>query len=105
MSEGCNGWSNYETWVVDLWMDNDGSADNFRELAAQSVRDASGEPCPDGSAIRAMADALKEQHEEYMQDVCTVPGVFGDLLNGAMSEVNWSEIARYYIDEVNAASK
>lgn len=104
MSDTYNGWTNYETWVVNLWMDNDGFSDDCREMAARCVRDAAGGSCPDGAAIRALADELKEQHEEHMQTVCTVPGVFGDLLNGALSSVNWAEIARYYIDEVKEES-
>ena len=97
MSDTYNGYTNYETWVVNLWMDNDGFAEECREMAARCVRDAAGEFCPDGAAIRALADELKEQHESHMHLVCKVPGVFGDLLNGAMSSVNWAEIARNYI--------
>jgi hypothetical protein len=31
-----NGWTNYETWLVNLWMDNDpGSQDYYRETAKE----------------------------------------------------------------------
>lgn len=99
MSETYNGYTNYETWVVNLWIDNGyDSAEECREKAAQAVRNATEEFCPQGAAIMALADELKEQHESHMQLGCTVPGVFGDLLNGAMSSVNWREIAAIYID-------
>lgn len=42
-----------------------------------------------------LMDELKDQHEEAMPEV---QGVFADLLNAAMSEVNWHEIAKHYID-------
>ena len=104
MAERYNGWTNYETWVVNLWIDNDGFAEDCRHMAAQCVQDTADEPCPDGAAIRCLADQIKEQHEEHMSLACKVPGVFGDLLNGALSEVNWSEIARHYIEAVKEES-
>ena len=100
MADECNGWTNYETWVVNLWIDNDGYADDCRRMAMECVRDTASKSFPDGAAIRCLADRIKEQHEEHMSLVCKVPGVFSDLLNGALSSVNWAEIARHYIDEV-----
>lgn len=33
-TKGYNGWTNYETWCVSLWLDNDsGSYDHWRERA------------------------------------------------------------------------
>ena len=33
-----NGWYNYETWLVNLWMDNDqGSQEMWREHARESI--------------------------------------------------------------------
>lgn len=103
MSEGYNGWTNYETWVVNLWIDNDGWDQDCREMAAQCVKDTADDSCPDGAAIRCLAEWIKEQHEEHLELVCKLPGVFGDLMNGAMSSVNWDELARHYIAEVEDA--
>lgn len=97
-----NGWTNYETWLVNLWMDNEqGSQDFFRTVA---------KACYDGpqnvyrshmtqaaSAGLDFADWLKSHWEENRPEL---PGAYGDLLGGALSAVNWDEIARHYIDAV-----
>ena len=90
-----NGWHNYETWLVNLWMDNDGSDAYWRECAERLVKD---DP---GAAIRSMADLIKEEHEQRWSEINNdKASVLSDLMNAAFSEVNWEEIASHYIDEV-----
>lgn len=39
-----NGWQNYETWNVALWLDNEqGSYNYWRERAEEIVKDADGD--------------------------------------------------------------
>jgi len=104
----CNGWTNYETWLVNLWMDNEqGSQEFFREKARE-IYDGD-EPIPDARLTRAevtrfrFADWLKEYHEENRPEMPTC-GVYHDLLSGALSEVNWDEIARHYIEAIEEAA-
>jgi|SRR5579862_6270713 len=101
-----NGWTNYETWVVNLWMSNDqGSDEYYREIAHQTYNAAEQETRADGSvlftreerATLTLADRLKDEHEERQSELTSVAGVFADLLGAALSEVNWHEIARHYI--------
>jgi hypothetical protein len=75
-----NGWTNYETWVVNLWME-DGGEHMFYE--------------PEGMSKTELAEALKEYHEEEMPEVT---GVFADLLRASLGEVNWHEIAGHLFD-------
>lgn len=105
-----NGWSNYETWLVNLWMDNEpGERDMWlREAAAfleceredlQSVSDVPFEESDVVSgATNLLADHIRQSFDEALEGLVTAPGVFGDLLNGAMSEVNWHEIAKQLMD-------
>jgi hypothetical protein len=97
-----NGWHNYETWCVNLWMDNEqGSQDFFREQAKEiyDESDAYGTGLQKRELARfAFADWLKEYHTEENRPELT--GVYGDLLGAALSAVNWDEIARHYIDAV-----
>lgn len=104
LEEGYQGWKNYETWAVALWLDNDqGSYEYWREVI-QELREAGsarGEYTPESVTDedllrRELADRLKESHEEMMPQV---EGVFGDLLNGALSEVDWGEIATNLLAE------
>lgn len=93
-----NGWTNYETWNVALWMDND-SAD-YWDKEAQQVHDfakADGIFAKEDRATLDFADLLKDFHEETRP---IITGTYGDLLNAAMSHVNWHEIAKHYIDGV-----
>ena len=81
IKETYNGWTNYETWNVKLWMDNDGvNIDLFgKNLEAYEL-----------------SQAIKGYFEE---NTPTVTGVYADLLNGALSEVNWYEIAEALIED------
>ena len=95
-----NGWTNYETWVVKLWMDNDeGSYRSFGQMAEESYRNATGEPEERlEDAASALAEELKAAHEEnYPLDS---GNVFDDLLSASMSEVNWYEIAESMLEDV-----
>jgi hypothetical protein len=88
-----NGWTNYETWCVKLHMDNDEGSQRYWERQAQeAVRDFEG---PDG-CIPVLADWLEDWHQE---DMPKVTGVYADLLNASLSEVNWHEIARNLVEE------
>lgn len=87
-----NGWTNYETWCVALWMDSEeGTQEYFREMA-----EGYGAQSEEGSVSR-FADALKDHHEELLPDL---QGFVADLLNAAMSEVNWYEIAGNLMTEI-----
>jgi hypothetical protein len=75
MSETYNGWSNYETWAVKLWLDNDGW---------QYER---GMP----KTAHELAAYLKEEAQEMAPDLGS--SVYADLLGAAMDSVDWYEIA------------
>ena len=49
------------------------------------------------TAVDNLAYQLKSDHEESMPEL---DGVWADLLNASLSEVNWKEIAERLIDEV-----
>lgn len=96
MSTTYNGWTNYETWAVNLWMSNDQGSSEYWEEQAREVLER--EDFDKDSAKSDLADMIQEQHDETQP---AVDGVFSDLLNAAMSEVNWYEIAEHYIDDID----
>lgn len=88
-----NGWYNYETWLVSLWIDNDqGSQDYWMREADRFTRKHR------HNAKYELADALKSQYEEAQPEL---DGFWADLLNAALSEVNWHEIAEHMIIEAD----
>jgi len=105
--EGYQGWKNYETWAVALWLDNDRGSYEYWRKRIQEIRDQYGGPdydyeeseywTPHEKIKFTIADELREHHEEIKPDLSDV---FGDLLHAALSEVNWDEIAEHLSQEV-----
>lgn len=87
ITEGYNGYTNYETWLVNLWMDSDGITNYF------------------GETIDARTNAYdlgKEISEYYDEDSERVfggkAGLYADIVTQTLKEVNWQEIASGIID-------
>jgi len=86
------GWTNYETWAVALWLDNERSTyDMAMELASEPKE------------AYQLGDELKDMLEQSMPDLGAT--IWADLLNGAWSEVNWREIGEHYQQKTAESSK
>lgn len=92
-----NGWTNYETWCVNLWMSNDEGTYEFWHDTAREIVE---EHTDKAEAARVLADRLENDHEEHAHEAITAATVFADLLTAALDEVNWHEIATSLIEEV-----
>lgn len=90
------GWTNYETWVVKLWIDNEEGPHLYWRDRALEAWDFASDNKPNQfmdrsrNAQQLLADWLKDEHEEALPEL---QGLAADLLNAAMDEVNWHEIA------------
>jgi len=83
-----NGWSNYETWAVKLWIDNEYAEYlHWQQKARQS------------KSRRALADQLKVWVEEN-NPLIDANNMYTDLLGAALSDVNWWEIAGNMLEEI-----
>jgi hypothetical protein len=102
-----NGWANYETWNVALWIDNSGDQQYFSERASDIYEgsEANSYSTREQAATNEMADELKDHFENASCDLLESAGqsasVWADLLGAALSEVDWHEIAQHFIDEVD----
>jgi hypothetical protein len=98
--KGYNGWTNYETWLVALWLDNErGTSDYWREQAAAHIEaDKRNALTGLSSKIYDLSRQMKDEIEEGAPEV---EGFWADLMNAALSEVNWYEIAQHYVNELD----
>lgn len=97
------GWSNYETWAVALWLTSDRDLSPYwREQAKRHIEKAPAcQMVLDGvwSAEQAEKYNLAEQLKQEIE--ANVPkafaGVYSDLLHAGLSDVNWHEIAADFL--------
>ena len=83
-----NGWKNYETWCVNLWLSSNdqGTYETMRELVAEA-----------DTSYNA-GQAIREYVEEFnpLEDQATM---YTDLLNGALSLVDWRKVAEAFSED------
>jgi hypothetical protein len=96
--ETYNGWKNYPTWAVNLWLSND---EGLYHHAREIVRDAkqSGEDTGTHTTVRVdVADQLRYWvREDLAPDLGA--SFAADLLGYALDCVDWFEIADAWMEE------
>ena len=96
-----NGWKNYPTWAVDLWLSNDeGLYRQTLEIVTNAKAGSfdTGEPSPETPRL-AVADALREWvHDDLAPDLGA--SFAADLLGYALDQVDWFEIADAWLEDV-----
>ena len=92
MSNKYNGWTNYETWIFNLWITNEESDYEYAlELAEESENKY------------GLSKKLEEWAEEMASDALTAyeytHGFIKDMVNSSVGEVNFYEVATHLWEE------
>ena len=74
-----NGWTNKETWLVNLWLGDMLAIDQEEGVAI------------DAGYVESIVDEMASAALE-----CDANGLITDLLNCALGEINYYEIAKHY---------
>lgn len=77
-----NGWSNYETWLVNMWY-----GDIFTDMANEGEE--------------VTAEYMQDFVEQMLETDGALPqyGFAADIMNAALREVDWEDLAEHYAVE------
>lgn len=87
------GWTNYETWVTKLWLDN---SESGQALQKEWLAEAKNQTKDRQTCIR-LEEIIKEYIEE--NSPITDASIYSDLLTSAISRINFTEIAETIIED------
>lgn len=103
-----NGWTNYETWLVFTWL---GSEEmhwvNCCRLAQDYYDNTPADEIftREERAVLHLCVFLRDEYEnaacDWLDESGKSASIWADLLNSALSEVNWHEIASHLIQNVD----
>ncbi len=93
-----NGWTNYETWCVKLWMDDDKADSAAWDSQAEAWLEANLMDNSFTSAERQRVYGLVEDlKNRYLDQMPKLNGCYRDLLRSSLQSVNWYEIAEHLL--------
>ncbi len=88
MSEKYNGYINYETRLVCLWLDNKQAEYEYWKEQAKITSDD-----------YELGQNMKAHYQEQADTMISAPGLIYDLVHVSLNQVNWTEVAKTRRDE------
>lgn len=103
---GHNGWKNFETWCVNLYLTNDEGTYRYWRDEARKHRDGAGETEEVKECGLSVADAARlglagqlRAEIEAGADIET-RSLYTDLVSAALSEVFWLDVAAAFLEDI-----
>ena len=96
-----NGWTNYPTWALNLWMTNEEYSYNYW---SENAEEAWNRAEPDDILTKSQCAkyALASQIEEYVNELAMdnngESGPMIDILGWAINQINFDEIAESFLE-------
>ena len=89
---GFNGWANYPTWYLNLYLIEDEDPDTLEEFVKDVLEDSDRE-YPEA----VLAEALEDRAKEYIYDLDNIPsdGLGSTLIQYALGQVDFMEISKH----------
>jgi len=97
-----NGYANYETWLVSVWIDNDqGNIDHWIDVARHhySISEDRKYFTKKEEAIISFSEDMKEWYGDRVPDSDDIGGLWTDMINAALGSVDWHELAGKYMEQ------
>lgn len=94
--ESYNGWTNRETWAVNLYIGEDPVWSETRDEAMRQLSEDSTE-AEIAEAAKSVTELLLE---EYAQEALSISVLKLMLDIGSLYRVNWYELGQMWLDEV-----
>lgn len=98
------GWTNYETWCVSQWLPTDQSTwETFREQMRREVAKCAANGDQRGHSSTSTRSMLRFRLAKRLRvaverlDYTDLPLIYCDLLESALTSVNWPEVVEYFL--------
>ena len=90
-----NGWTNYSTWLCNLWFSD------FTPLFEDHIEDLSDEHNSKDELLDTLEEWIESDITEYVEcNVNEENGFIMDMINHALHEIDYRDIAEHYVDDV-----
>ena len=92
-----NGWTNYETWLTNLYFDD------FTDAFSEMTEDGQFDDLEDDDILDQVTEYIETFIDDYIsQIVSSTDNFVTDIISSFIQEVDWKDIADHYVADIVA---